>query len=325
MTVSDRAKALLKVTTPDYLSTFSMPDLFHFMQDLGQSVGGRLALQVSSAVRNLSGIDCQSEGYDLLNNDLQEKETRLEQYKTHRESINKAVHPFDENDEFTRADTLKTQLNVQYTKIRGLAKKAAFKLSLEKGSKVLNQIPDIANGVAHWIGWLKQQTKQLDLSIEEKNWMEKCLLPYAYWQVDQTKKTTKKKDKRLNQYYHNRVSKAKNRFVQNPLTIKMEEKKKEELVNWAFRQVATFHRASSRVEGRNGYLAFVHHANKGITQRRKKVLTVIHNFDIRRVDDKTPAQTLFNKDFPHLFEFILENMDDLPKPRKRKMKTLIKY
>jgi hypothetical protein len=34
MTVSDRASALLKVAKVDYLGTFSMPDLFHFMQDL---------------------------------------------------------------------------------------------------------------------------------------------------------------------------------------------------------------------------------------------------------------------------------------------------
>jgi len=47
MTVSDRAKALLKVTDADYLATYSMPDLFHFMQDLGKLLGARLGLNVS--------------------------------------------------------------------------------------------------------------------------------------------------------------------------------------------------------------------------------------------------------------------------------------
>jgi len=50
---------------------------------------------------------------------------------------------------------------------------------------------------------------------------------------------------------------------------------------------------------------------------------IIHNFDIRRADGKTPAQRLFNREFPNLFEFVLDNMNELPKPRKRKMKNLM--
>ena len=60
MTVSDRAKALLKLVQADYLSTCSMPDLFHFMQDLGRSIGAPLARQVSSAVKKNSVKDCLS-------------------------------------------------------------------------------------------------------------------------------------------------------------------------------------------------------------------------------------------------------------------------
>jgi len=321
MTVSDRAKALLKVTEEDYLATFSMPDLFHFMQDLGKSIGAQLGLQLSQAKKKRSGKTCQSEDYDLLDKDLLEKQALLEAYIDQRESINKQVHPFDEKDDFTTSQQLQTKLNHSYTKIRKLAKQAQINLNLQTGNKIINQIPDIANGVAHWVSWLRQKTQELDLSCQEKKWMNQCLLPFVYWQVNQTKRTRKQKDKQLNQYYKERLTKAKQRFESDVGTISMEQNRKEQLVNWAYKKVATFHRASSRVEGRNGYLAFVHHANKGIPKKRKKVLTIIHNYDTGRADGKTPAQRLFNRDFPNLFDFVLDNIGELPKPRRGKSKS----
>jgi len=323
MTVSDRASALLKVVDSDYLDSFSFPDLFHFMQDLSQSVGARLGLQVSQAVRKISTTDNQSAIYESLKTDLKQKQTLLQTYKTYREQINKLIHPFDENNKLVEPSKIETQLNVCYTNIRCIAKQAGISLTLEKGNKILNQIPELANGLAHWVNWLNNQVEKLDGSIQEKEYLINSLLPYAYWQVHQCKKTTKKKDKNLNQYYHQKVIDAKLVFENDPLGLQISEERKEYLVHWAFKQVASFHRASSQVEGRNGYLAFVHHANRGIPQNRKKVLTVIHNFDIRRTDGKTPAQRLFNKDFPNLFEFILENTQELPKPRKRKNKHTV--
>lgn len=318
MTVSDRAKALLKVTDSAFLATYSMPDLFHFMQDLGKSVGARLGLKVSQAIKNISGISYESEAYDLLEQDLLSKQALLEGYKDKREWINQAVHPFNEWDEFTTAEELEKKLNHSYTEIRKLAEQSEIKLTLQMGAKIINQIPDLANGVAHWVNWLRQKIKELNLSTQENRWMQQKLLPFVYWQMNQTKRTSKKKDKQLNEYYSERLIKAKQRFETDPLTLKMEQNRKEQLVNWAYRKAATFHRASSQVEGRNGYLAFVHHAHKGIPQKRKKVLTIIHNFDIRRADGKTPAQRLFLRDFPNLFEFVLDNVTELPKPRKMK-------
>jgi len=39
----------------------------------------------------------------------------------------------------------------------------------------------------------------------------------------------------------------------------------------------------SAVEGRNGYLSRLHHSHRGFTEQTLKVLTVIHNFDLKRV------------------------------------------
>ena len=53
---------------------------------------------------------------------------------------------------------------------------------------------------------------------------------------------------------------------------------------WATRQVHAFQRASSAVEGRNGYLAQMHHNQRGLPKQRYKVWAVLHNFDGRASD-----------------------------------------
>jgi len=52
------------------------------------------------------------------------------------------------------------------------------------------------------------------------------------------------------------------------------------------------------------------------TEQTLKVLTVIHNFDLKRDDDTTAAQRLFGKPFPNLFDWVVLNMGELPRPRR---------
>lgn len=52
------------------------------------------------------------------------------------------------------------------------------------------------------------------------------------------------------------------------------------------------------------------------------ILTEVHNFDIRRIDNKTPAQHLFQKEFPDIFEFALNDVTSFAQPRQRRYKPL---
>ena len=78
-----------------------------------------------------------------------------------------------------------------------------------------------------------------------------------------------------------------------------------------------FQRASSAVEGRNGYLSQMHPNHRGLPKRRYKVWTVLHNFDCRISDGTTPASRFFRQEFPDLFETVLLQIDDVPRPRRR--------
>ena len=110
--------------------------------------------------------------------------------------------------------------------------------------------------------------------------------------------------------------------IEQMTTLNIPLNRQEELHSLAYQMASSFQRSSSQVEGRNGYLAFIHHGQKGIPKQKMKALTVIHNFDTKRQDGSTPAQRLYRKDFPDLFEFLCQNVTGFKEPRKRKAKKL---
>jgi len=91
------------------------------------------------------------------------------------------------------------------------------------------------------------------------------------------------------------------------------------LINKAEYLCRLFQRTSSQVEGRNGYLSMMNHTQRGFDKQRLNVLTVIHNFDIRSYDNLTPAERLFGieKNDISIFDFLMENISELPYPRNR--------
>src|SRR6266542_2128594 len=54
-----------------------------------------------------------------------------------------------------------------------------------------------------------------------------------------------------------------------------------------------------------------------IVDESGRPVTPLHNFDCRASDGTTPASRFFRRGFPDLFETVLSNVDDLPRPRKR--------
>ncbi len=83
-----------------------------------------------------------------------------------------------------------------------------------------------------------------------------------------------------------------------------------------------FQRTSSQVEGRNGFLSQINHNQKTFDDTGLEVMTVIHNFDTRGFDNKTPAERLFGDkmSFEPLFDYIIKNIQELLRPRNRNTK-----
>jgi hypothetical protein len=85
------------------------------------------------------------------------------------------------------------------------------------------------------------------------------------------------------------------RLAQHPMTQQMDDPQRQEWINWAQWMCAKYQRTSSAVEGRNGYLSRLHHAQRRFSKQTLRVLTTIHNFDLKRADGTTAGQRLFGR------------------------------
>jgi len=136
-----------------------------------------------------------------------------------------------------------------------------------------------------------------------------CLLPAIYWQ----KQAERTKNPELKESYLNAFENAQLVLEQHPLTPALIHDK--QLLAWAEWMVSNFQRTSSAVEGRNGWLSQIHHNGRGLTPKRLKALTIIHNYYLKRSDGTTAAQRLFGKEFDDPFEWLVKHLTQLPLAR----------
>jgi len=115
--------------------------------------------------------------------------------------------------------------------------------------------------------------------------------------------------------------KATNTLKEHPLSVELSLSEIQHWQTLAETMVGQFHRSSSAVEGRNGWLSQMYHNGRGFTEKRLKALTVIHNYFIRRNDGTTAAMRFFKSDHLDLFDWLLEQMGPLPLARNAREHT----
>ena len=330
--VSDRAKALVKLGNSSYLNVISMPDCFHFQQDIGRLAG----LQIGKKHQQAQSLKAELTAKVEVSKTDQEKE-ELERcineiipvYGAYREQtakVNKTIHPFDEHNNWSEGAKINKSLLRCVRKVSQLAEQIGINVDLSKATKVLHQIPDIVKGIDSWVSnsqakiqtWLDHDV----ISEIEKQWFSSALLPFLYWQLQLNRTKNGRSNPSLVEYYDTRVQNAQVITLEQAQALNINPQRQEYLAEMAYQMANSFQRASSQLEGRNGYLAFIHHGQKGISKKKMQALTVIHNFDTKRADVSTPAQRLFKREFPDLFEFLCENVTGFKEPRKRKTKPL---
>ena len=140
------------------------------------------------------------------------------------------------------------------------------------------------------------------------------LLPLMYWQ-EQLRRTRHRAQKAQIALV---LKELEEEFEQHSCTRQLQPELLANWKAWASDHAKAFQRASSAVEGRNGYLSQMHHNHRGLSARRYPVWTALHNFDGRAKDGTTPASRFFRRSFPDLFERVLSQIDELPRPRQRR-------
>ena len=327
--VSDRAKALIKLA----LSGFGIAAgayIFHFQYEISKWLGpgfGRMMRGAKEKVKNAN------EHLEYLKNSNANQEEILEaerevgrakadhdvvqqqkdKYRNVQQSISKSVHTFsiDDNSPKTSAQ-VKGELQQHMDQLQTLAAVNEIEDKKETLDKVRKQISDLASIVDVWWLWAIESLVGYGLGKEKQDWLLYSLLPVIYWYHQMIKADNSD----IKREYKKAWKKALSNWHAHPMTLKVSLDEINQWWSWAEWITGKFQRASSPVEGRNGYLSQMYHNGRGLSKSRLKALTVIHNFDLKRRDGTTAAQRLFNKEFPDLFDWIVDNMGALPVPRQ---------
>lgn len=323
--VSDGARALIKLATSG-LGCVSVPDVFHALRALGRPLGSALGRQSAQLTKAYDKLQTQlrvrsdageQRSLDTLVQENLAKQQQVTQdqrlYHETLEEITQMLHPFTrDTQQWQLGDILDTHLATPLKTLNQLAQ--AY--SPDKGQQAIvtfrSQITAFVQGIDAWQQWVvvALQTETQERGLQD--WVLSALLPWVYWtqQADKTRHTT------LKHHYQQAACGAYDLLVEHPLTLTLDPTELERWTQWSQEFCAKYQRTSSAIEGRNGQLSKLHHNARGFSEHSLKALTIIHNFDIKRLDGSTPAQRLFGKPFPDLFEWLLDHASELPRPRK---------
>ena len=324
--VSDRAKALVKLAVAGF-GCASIPDSFHVLRDLAKAMSLGLALKLTRVDEKLTQAQQRLRALEAKGKDRHVQQRLVTHLQTQAATLRadqvqaqrllrqaaQAVHPFVLADSGRQSSAqVETALQQTVTALNTLRSQHTGRDNTKAVTKVTRQIAPLASLIDLWWQGVEQTLESSAPDADTQRWLRESLLPTVYWQRQVEKTTTPV----LKDAYQQAFKQAEQRLRQHPLTATLSARVLQRWEQWAKDQVALFQRASSPVEGRNGYLSQLNHCTRGLPTPRLKVLTVIHNVDLKRANGTTAAERLFGQSFPDLFEWTMARMGELPLPRK---------
>jgi hypothetical protein len=235
-------------------------------------------------------------------------------YRQRLANLSRSMHPWRLGDA-TRQTSQEVACQL-YVELQGLeALLATHGLPVKKATleKIRKQLAGVSALIDFWWQTVWQDLEPMAMTPRWTQWVEELLLPLMYWQ-EQLSRTRCSVQKAQIARVLQAVQDA---FERHPCTGQLALEVLAGWQAWAGEHARAFQRASSAVEGRNGYLSQMQHNHRGLPTRRCQVWTVLHNFDCRAADGTTPAARFFRREFPDLFESVLSQMHALPLPRQR--------
>lgn len=347
---SDQAAGIVAFATK-ILGVNQSPDLFHHQQNITRAMRGSLSGRVKSCRAELDAAEkekdgkfsklkevvdlipmgseklpqpVQEAGQDLLTADTEvtKAKEQLREACQNCDKLNDLVkqvgdtyHPYDLNTGEVRSpEQLEKELSAAHDKLKKLAEDAnASEKSLRKLKNTRKLTVKMYQTFFYFFAFIQACFDVLKMTVPERQIFETLLVPIAYLQrasgkarCIQEKVKIEKAIKGLENTLYKR---------EGPWMTLTTERQRE--LEAASQQAADmFQRSSSCVEGRNGYLELTHHGIHSLTPGRLKVLTVIHNYFIRRPDNTTAAERFFGSKPRDLFDYLLDRMDYPLRPRK---------
>ena len=187
---------------------------------------------------------------------------------------------------------------------------------LDKAHRVLK---GMFNTMLFFWSMVKQQIIALGLSSEIETLMNGFLIPGFYLQIAGKKAKTAAERHRI-------ANLSKDLFAQLELLdtwVGLAQPLRDQMSIVAKNCANLFQRSSSCVEGRNGYLSLRHHSSHQLSDKKLSVLTIIHNYFIRRLDGTTAAERFFEEKSADLFGYLLDNLELPARPAKSRKALLM--
>jgi len=329
--VSDKAKALLKLATTT-LRVSRIPDLFHMMSDVSQVMKFsffRLKKSIEKTIEDTQKLI--SKGVDVTQNkiaiarltrELQAISIDRGVYQRNQRALSTSLHPFAIlTAQKQKSKDVENNMHSCLGQIKLLKEKHNIPDSGKKLARVERQIPDSAKLVDQWWEWVETSLGSADITPELKDWLLNSLLPYIYWD----RQINKTKSKKIRRCYEISARVARKKLEEHILTKRLisDENKKSEWIKWAENMADMFIRTTSSIEGRNGWLSQIHFNGRGLSEMRVQSQAAIHNYYLKRSNETTACERLSGIKPDDMFEFIMQNIGSLPKPRYGKGRKML--
>jgi hypothetical protein len=328
--VSDRAQALIQRAEHGF-ECVSRPDCFPFLHDMVQhdsrALGRRVRqaqtarLGAQEALARLQGRPQAASEPPAAEALVATRHTEVTRWEAahhtsrhHWATLSLTLHPFRLADAAPPTSAqVESHLHAAVEAIAGLAPAHQVPVRHAAIPKGRQQLPALAALVDCWWAGVRQDVAHAALSPMWGQWAEEGFLPLVSWehQVAHTRCARRKATIR------HALEAMQGALSHHALTQCLPPQARKAWHVWATQRAQALQRPSAAVEGRTGYLSHMHPHHRGLPKQRYKVWTALHNFDCRAADGTTPASRFFRRTFPDLFETVLANIDDLPRPRKR--------
>jgi len=330
--VSDRAKALIKLAHKGF-GCLSIPDLFHVSHDLAKGYSLSLFSRLRQAKREFEQAKQRLETLQKKSQadpaQLTEGEARVascaasvhhwqeasDTWRQYLSNLSRIVHPWRfSGSRRQSSQEVEEQLQAELQAIETFQERHGLPTKKETLSKVQKQLGGISALIDLWWRAVRQDLAPLAMTPRWSQWAEEVLLPLMYWQ-EQLRRTRHRAQKAQIAFALKALEEV---FERHSCTRQLQPELLADWKAWAADHAKAFQRASSAVEGRNGYLSQMQPNHRGLPARRYAVWKALHNFDCRAADGTTPASRFFRRSFPDLFESVLSQIDELPRPRHRR-------
>ena len=342
---SDEGKGLVAYAA-NLLGAHHSPDLFHVQQELSRGMISPLAAKIRAAERSYASAQEELKATELAAEKYQqnvssrgvgrppdwtarinaaalevaEAEVDIKRLQDVQKQVREDIQGL--SDDYHLADpihgirqsgeiiTNKLRERIKRIKIiienEGLSESSMKRI--EKAERVL---PAMGSTIDFVSDYIRRQVNKLGLTASQAFVFHSKLIPASY-----LKRIANRKPRKDRAPQHSKASELMvQAFALKGNTPEIPPSEQEQLKADADRLAGIFQRSSSCVEGRNGVLSFRHHGLRGISDRKRKCLTALHNYFIKRPDGKTAAERFFEHKPADLFHAILDRVGLPPRPK----------